>query len=147
MTYREPLIHRDAWPRPWPHAIHAALNAFPVACLALTPLTDLAYVQTTNLMWLHFSEWLLLVGVTGAVISLALRVVLHLTRRLRLWWPVAVARLAVILLATVNNLVHTVDGWPAVVPWGMTLSLATLAVMLVGGLLDRHAEREVQHHA
>ena len=46
---------------------------FPIACFSLALLTDVAYSQTVNLQWLHFSEWLLLAGlVFGALELLAL---------------------------------------------------------------------------
>jgi uncharacterized membrane protein len=37
----------------------------------------------------------------------------------------------VLILAFFNNLVHTADGWTAVMPWGLTLSALTVLVMLV----------------
>lgn len=140
MTYHDPpsrLLPRG-------HLVFGTVNAFPVACLTLVPLTDLVYIQTSNLMWLHFSEWLLLVGTTLAVVALALRAVQHLMRHLRLSWPVGLLKLVVIATAIVNNLVHTADGWTAVVPWGMTLSIVTVLGMLVAGLLD-HRTGELRH--
>jgi len=116
--------------------LFGTLNAFPVACLTLVPLTDLVYIQTSNLMWLHFSEWLLLLGTSFAVIVLALRAVQHLTRHRRLYWPVGLLKLVVVAIAIVNNLVHTADGWTAVVPWGVTLSIVTVLAMFLAGLLD-----------
>ena len=54
------------------HPIHAMLVPFPIVCFTLTLLTDIAYWQTSNLMWLHFSEWLLLAGVVfGGFAALA----------------------------------------------------------------------------
>lgn len=140
MTYRDP----PARPLPWGHMVFGTVNAFPVACLSLVLLTDLVYIQTSNLMWLHFSEWLLLVGTILAVIALALRAVQHLMRHLRLSWPVGLLKLAVIVIAIVNNLVHTADGWTAVVPWGMTLSIVTVLAMLLAGLLD-HRTGDLRH--
>lgn len=140
MTYRDP----PSRPLPLGYLVFGTVNAFPVACLSLVSLTDLVYSQTSNLMWLHFSEWLLLVGTTFAVIALALRAVRHLMRHLRLSWPVGLLKLIVIAIAIVNNLVHTADGWTAVVPWGLALSLATVLAMLVAGLLDQRA-RELRY--
>jgi uncharacterized membrane protein len=37
----------------------------------------------------------------------------------------------------VNNLVHAGDGWTAVVPYGLILSAATVAVMAVTDWLGR----------
>jgi uncharacterized membrane protein len=41
------------------------------------------------------------------------------------------ATLSSLVLAFFNNLVHANDGWTSVVPWGLTLSALTVALMLV----------------
>ena len=53
-----------------------------------------------------------------------------------------------LLLALVNNLVHSRDGWTGVVPAGLTLSVVTVLVMIVTGFLGwcmayRHVQRPV----
>ncbi len=37
------------------HPIHAVLVPFPIVCFTLVLLTDIAYWQTSNLMWQNFS--------------------------------------------------------------------------------------------
>ena len=73
------------------HPIHATLVPFPIACFTLTLLTDIAYWQSSHLMWKHFSEWLLLAGlVFGALAALAGAVDLlsrREIRRLAPAWP------------------------------------------------------------
>ena len=49
----------------------------------------------------------------------------------------------VLLLALVNNFVHARDGWIGVVPTGITLSAATVLLMIVTGFLGH---RMAYHH-
>ncbi len=122
------------------HPIHATLVPFPIVCFTLTLLTDIAYWQTSNLMWQHFSEWLLLAGlVFGGLAALAGAVDMF-RREVRAQgpaWPHAIGGVAVFCLAFVNSLVHAGDGWTAVVPYGLILSAATVVVMAVTDWLGR----------
>jgi uncharacterized membrane protein len=117
------------------HTIHRLLASFPIACFTLALGTDIAYWRTSNLMWLEFSAWLLLAGITVGVAAAVFGAVLFLvrfgTRAVRFGWPGAIGTLIVLILAFFNNLVHTADGWTAVMPWGLTLSALTVLAMLV----------------
>lgn len=123
------------------HPMHATLVPFPIVCFTLTLLTDIAYWQTSYLMWQHFSEWLLLAGlVFGALAALAGAVDLLFRREVRAQgpaWPHAIGGVVVLCLAFVNSLVHAGDGWTAVVPYGLILSAATVVVMAVTDWLGR----------
>lgn len=128
--------------------IHATLAAFPTVCFTLTLLTDIAYWQTSNLLWQHFSEWLLLVGIVMGVLAALAGLVEHVTLRDNrppgTAWPHAIGTIVVLVLAFFNNLVHAGDGWTGVVPYGLILSALTVIVMIVAGTLDyvllrRHA--------
>ena len=113
--------------------VYRVLTAFPIACFSLTVLTDIAFVQTSNLLWLHFSEWLLLAGLVfgiGAALSLA---IMWLSGRVTLSWPHELGGLVVLTLAAVNSFIHTADGWTAVMPYGLLTSVATLAAMVLTG--------------
>ena len=110
---------------------HAALLAFPIACFSLTVLTDLAYIRTANLLWLHFSEWLLLAGLVFGAIALLIRLADYLVRRVRPSWPGVIGGLVVLVLATLNSFIHTADGWTAVVPYGLAISILTVLAMAV----------------
>lgn len=117
--------------------VHVALLSFPVACFTLTVLTDLAYVASANLQWLHFSEWLLLAGLVAGAAELLVSLVEFLLRRVRPSWLAVAGGVVVMLLATLNSFVHTIDGWQAVMPNGLILSIATVAAMLITAWLGR----------
>lgn len=109
------------------------LSAFPIAAFTLTVATDIAYWRTANLQWLHFSEWLLFAGIVFAGVAALVR----LLGGIRFSWPYYVAGLAVLLLATLNNFIHTTDGITAVMPYGLTVSVLTVIAMCVTGLFGR----------
>lgn len=116
----------------------SAIAQFPVVCFTLALLTDLAYWRTANLMWQHFSSWLLFAGlVIGVLAVLAGIIELFVPssrRTLRARWPWILGVLIALALAIVNSLIHAGDGWRAVVPWGLTLSVVTVLVLLAGAL-------------
>ncbi len=118
-------------------SVHSALVSIPVACFSLTVFTDVIYWQTSNLLWLHFSEWLLLAGLVLGVLALIVRAVDYLVRGVRPSWLAVVGAVVVLVLATINSFVHTTDGWYAVVPGGLVLSVATVLAMIVTAWLDR----------
>lgn len=125
------------------HSIHMGLLSFPVACFTLAVLTDLAYWATENLQWLHFSEWLLLAGLIAGAIELLVLLLEFLVRRTRPSWLAVIFGIAVLLLATVNSFVHTIDGWQAVVPNGLILSAVTVLAMLATAWFARRGWQHV----
>jgi uncharacterized membrane protein len=48
-------------------------------------------------------------------------------------WPHAIGNVIVLILATLNMLVHTRDSWTSVVPWGLILSAAVVVLLLFTG--------------
>jgi uncharacterized membrane protein len=133
MTYEQ--IQVSGWSAM--DAIHATLLAFPIACFSLTVVTDAAYWWTENLLWLHFSEWLLLAGLLIGAIELLVRIIEVPVRKVRPSWLAILGGIVVLLLATVNSFVHTTDGWTAVVPLGLTLSIVTVLFMIVTAWFGR----------
>ena len=128
-------------PIPAGQAFYATLRAFPIACFSLTLVTDVIYTQTSELMWLHFSEWLLFAGLVVGAVALLLHFIDWLIRRVRPTWGAVLGSIVVLVLATINSFVHTTDGWTAVVPWGLTLSAATVVAMILTGWLGRTGVR------
>ncbi|KAA0970270.1 DUF2231 domain-containing protein [Aureimonas fodinaquatilis] len=113
------------------------ISAFPIAAFSLTIVTDVAYWQTANLLWLHFSEWLLFAGIIFGVLAALVRVLEAFTGGTRHKAAYYIAGAAVLLLALVNNFVHTADGITAVIPYGLALSILTAVAMCAAGLFGR----------
>lgn len=121
------------------HPIHPMLVPFPIACFTLALLADIAFWQTSHLLWQHFAEWLLFAGlVFGALAAIAGAIDLLSRREIRARrpaWPHAIGNVIVMVLAIVNSFVHAADGWTGVVPWGLILSALTVLLLLVTGWL------------
>lgn len=129
------------------HPIHAALVPFPIVCFTLALLTDIAFWQTSNILWQNFSAWLLLAGLVFGALAAVAGAVDFLSRAQvraqRPAWPHAVGNVIVLGLAFLNSLVHAGDGWTAVVPNGLILSAVTVALLFVtvwlgGSMVFRH---------
>ncbi len=116
--------------------------SFPVASFSLTVITDIAYWQTSNLLWLHFSEWLLLAGLVFGALAGVVAVICRVAGVAGLTWLSFLGWILVLALAILNSLIHTADGWTAVIPWGMTTSIVTLIVMAVVGFLGRGGQAD-----
>jgi len=120
--------------------IYLLLFPIPVVCFLGAFLTDVAYAKTTFLMWLHFSEWLIAAGLAfGALAALALLVEFFASRAIRsgsVGWTHLVLFYAALIVELFNAFFHTIDGWTAVAPVGMTLSVigALLALAAAGTL-------------
>lgn len=113
--------------------VYRALVAFPIATFSLTVATDLAYLQTSNLLWLHFSEWLLLAGLVVGIVAAIYLAIFCLVRRSRPSRLHALFGVVALILAALNSFIHTADGWTAVMPYGLATSIATVIAMLVAG--------------
>lgn len=123
------------------HSIYRILVAFPIAAFTLTLGTDIIYWSTGELLWLHFSEWLLLVGIVFAVLSGLTRLLDISKSGASFHWGHYVSGIAVLILATLNNFVHTEDGITAVVPYGLMLSVLTVLAMCATALMGRTGVR------
>lgn len=120
---RSPIVVRR---RP----IHQMLVPFPVAYFAAAFVTDLAYWRTAEVMWYRFSVWLIAAGlIMGAFVALA--AVIDLFRRQRPAWIRALAYASGVVLSIFNVLIHSRDGYTAIVPTGLTLSGVVLVLLLV----------------
>ncbi|MFB6452861.1 DUF2231 domain-containing protein [Bradyrhizobium tunisiense] len=121
--------------------IHSMLAQFPTVCFTLTLLTDVVYWRTSYLMWQEFSSWLLLAGLVSGALALVAGVIdllfgsaVHAPKPA---WPHAIGGVVVLALAFLNSLAHARDGWIAVVPWGLILSVATIIAMVISNWLGR----------
>lgn len=120
----------------------AYLLLFPIAvvCFIGALLTDLTYASNAVIQWLAFSEWLIAAGlVFGAFAALASLIELIASASLRstiLGWGHIFLFWAAMIVELFNALVHSIDGWTAVVPTGLVLSVigSLLAVAAVATL-------------
>lgn len=121
--------------------IHSMLVQFPNVCFTLTLITDILYWRTSHLMWQEFSSWLLLAGLLFGALALIAGLIDFLFRSTvrapAPAWPHAIGGVIVLALAFINSLVHSGDGWTAVVPWGLILSALTVVVMVATDWLGR----------
>lgn len=126
--------------------LYSLLLPIPLLCFVGTLLVDFAYRRSGgNLMWLNFSSWLLVTGLLfGAVAALLLLIEVARAPRLRSAAGWAHMRLfyAALIVEFINIFVHSRDGWTAVVPTGLTLSLIASALILVAAWLWPVAVRE-----
>ena len=115
------------------------LLLFPISivCFLAALVTDIAYAASEFLMYLHFSQWMIAAGLAiGALAALVLLVEFFASRTIRaeaFGWAHLVLFYATLIVELFNAFVHTVDGWTAVVPTGMILSIigALLALAAV----------------
>jgi uncharacterized membrane protein len=119
------------------HPIHPMLVPFPIVCFVGTLLSDFAYWLTANVMWADFSTWLVTSGVIlGLIAAIAGAIDFFGNRMIRAQaaaWPHVIGNAVVLILAILNMLVHTRDGWTSVVPWGLVLSAVIVLILLFTG--------------
>ena len=124
------------------HPIISMLLPIPIVCFVGALLTDLSYVNSGgNLLWVNFSSWLIAAGLAfGAVAILVLFI--DGLRGASSWLPFCLIAAAWIV-EFLNALIHARDGWTAVVPLGMVLSILGALLILGGGWLSRPAAEPV----
>jgi uncharacterized membrane protein len=116
-------------------AIFPMLVPFPIACFVGALVTDLAYWQTTDVLWERFSIWLVTVGmILAGVAAIAGVIDLVSGRSMRnLAWPHAVGYVLAVGLSLINAFVHSRDGYTAIVPTGLALSALVVVILLFTG--------------
>ena len=123
------------------HSLHAMLVPFPFVCFVGTLVTDLAYWKTKDVLWEIFSDWLLTGGIAIAVLAVITGLIDFLGSR-----PVRAMRIALLhvvgntiamILAIVNAFVHSRDGYTAIVPTGLTLSLLVVLLLCITGWMGK----------
>src|SRR5689334_21949605 len=120
--------------------IYLLLFPIPVVLFVAVVVTDVAYSASAFLMWLHFSQCLIAAGLAfGALAAIALLVVVFASGANRVGtygWSHLVLFYAALIIEVFNAFIHTADGWTAVVPIGMLLSIvgAICALAAVGTL-------------
>lgn len=138
-----PPDHRHDHPRStasvFGHPIHPMLVPFPITCFIGALVTDIAYARTYDMQWATFSVWLLAAGLVFAFLAVIAGMTDFVgSRRIRsitAAWVHGIGNGVASILAIVNVFVHSRDGYTAVVPTGLTLSILTVVLMAVSGWL------------
>jgi uncharacterized membrane protein len=142
-----------------PHPVHAILSAYPLAFFTAALVTDIAYVNSADMMWANFSIWLitggLLMGAFAALAGIIDAIAFKRQRtRHRGAMVHTIGTSLMLVLALFNAFVHSRDAWTSVVPTGIILSaiVAVLALFTswhgyaVQAEGTVQAERPVQAH-
>jgi len=125
--------------RPRGRPIHRLLVSFSAAYFTGALVTDLVYWQIPDVVWERFSIWLVTAGLIMAGLAVVAYVIdLAAHRRIdRPAWPRMVGYALAIVLALVNAFVHSRDGYTAVVPTGLMLSVLVVVVLALTALVAR----------
>ena len=118
------------------HPIHPMLVPIPITCFIGALLTDFAYWRSGDLQWANFSDWLVTFGLIGAVLAAIAGITDFLgdrrIPRLAPAWIHAIGNVAVLILAIINEFIHTRDAYGQM-PAGLILSLLIVLILLVTG--------------
>jgi uncharacterized membrane protein len=125
-----------AAPAHHPHPVHAMLSAYPLAFFTAALVTDIAYVNSADMMWANFSIWLitggLLMGAAAALAGIVDAIVFKRRRqRQRGAMLHTVGTMVMLVLALFNAFVHSRDAWTSVVPSGIVLSAIVAVLALI----------------
>jgi uncharacterized membrane protein len=109
------------------------LVAFSAAYFTGALVTDLVYWQMPAVLWERFSIWLISAGlVLSGLAAVAYVIDLVTGRKIdRPAVPRVVGYALAVLLSLINAFVHSRDGYTAVVPTGLTLSVLVIVVLLL----------------
>src|ERR1700723_1006774 len=122
------------------HPIHATLVQFPIVCFVGAFVTDIDYWRSMSFIWETFSVWLLTAGLVGAglavIVGLVDFVANRRIRQFRSAWIHVLGNALVIALSLINVLVHSRDGYTAVVPTGIILSGVVVLIMMITMITD-----------
>jgi uncharacterized membrane protein len=119
--------------KPRGRPFHKMLVAFSAAYFAGALVTDLVYWQMPAVLWERFSIWLITAGlVLSGLAAVAYIIDLVTGRKIdRPAVPRVVGYALAVLLSLINAFVHSRDGYTAVVPTGLTLSVLVIVVLLL----------------
>jgi uncharacterized membrane protein len=125
--------------------IHRVLVSFSAAYLVGAFVTDLVYWQMPDVVWERFSIWLITAGLIVAGLAIiAYAIDLAASRQIdRPAWPRVVGYALAVVLSLINVLVHSRDGYTAVVPTGLMLSGLVVVVLLLTAWVARSLSNRI----
>lgn len=127
---------RQALMQPLLHPLHAILLAFPIALFSGALASDITYLNSPQIQWTNFSQWLLAGGCLMGGLALLWAIVLAVTLR---GAGRGRAVLYLLLLAgmwiagLLNSFQHSRDGWSSVETTGLVLSVLSTLLALAAG--------------
>lgn len=125
------------------HPLYALFLPVPVVCFLGALLTDITYAKSGgSLIWLAFSTWLLLFGLLfGAIAALVLLIdfIRSPAMRASAGWAHLLFLYAALIIELFSVFIHERDGWTAVVPIGLTMSIVGAVLILIAAWLRRPA--------
>ena len=137
------------------HPIHPMLVVFPVAFLSTLPIVDAVFWWTGDAFWAEVARWLVtggvVAGVVAAVVGLIDFVTVREVRSHIASWSHLLTAVMLLALAAANMRLRW-DDPGAIFPWGVTLSIATVAMVMVaawlgGTLTFRHRIGVYEHRS
>ena len=127
------------------HPLHAILLAFPIALFSSALATDITYLNSAEIQWTNFSQWLLAGGCLMGGLALVWAIVLVATTRGggRTQAVLYLALLAVMWIAGLfNSFHHSHDGWTSVGTTGLVLSIISTVLALAAGWVGYSSFRD-----
>ena len=121
------------------HPLHPVMIPFPIAFGSAVVVTDVAYWIGDTRGWALASAWLLwatfgtgvIAALLGAIDYFGVREIRE--HRMATWHGAGNA--AALLVVLVNGLIRIADVEDAVLPWGLVLSVVTVAIIGVTGYM------------
>jgi uncharacterized membrane protein len=114
--------------------LYLLLFPVPIVLFVAALVTDVAYANSDNITWLNFSEWLIAAGLLfGALAAIVLIVEFVSSPAFRagaIGWTHLALFFATLVVELFNMFFHTRDGFTAVVPAGMALSIIGVLLAL-----------------
>jgi uncharacterized membrane protein len=116
------------------HPIHPMLVGFPIAFLVGTLVCDLVYLNGGNPGWATGALWMVGAGVTTALVAAVFGFIDFLgderVRYLGDAWRHMIGNLTAVTLAAISWILRVTQGAEeAVMPWGLTLSVAVALIL------------------
>jgi uncharacterized membrane protein len=113
--------------------LHPIVLGLPFVCFLAAMIADIAYVRSYDVSWKNFADWLLaggmVLGALGAIVGIV-DLLRPAVRANQLLIPYAIAYAVAMVLALLNNFIHSRDAYGAM-PAGLILSVLTV-LMLTG---------------
>ncbi|WP_066724672.1 DUF2231 domain-containing protein [Sphingomonas pituitosa] len=125
--------------------LHPVVLGLPFLCFLAAMIADIAYFRSYDIAWKNFADWLLaggmVLGALGAIVGIV-DLLRPTVRANRLLTPYAIAYAVAMVLALLNNFIHSRDAFGAM-PAGLILSVLTVLVLtgasVLGAILLRQS--------